>query len=128
MPNPVAIRTLGSRKFQLCPLDGLVSVVISIYYLIKRQAPKTLGVALFAYLIFFVPWSVSPRIMFIYHYLPSVPFMVILTSFVLKKNSWLILPVCAISFALFVYFFPHWTGIAVPEELSKSYYWFSSWR
>lgn len=107
---------------------GLVSVFLSFYYLIKRQAPKLIGVVLFAYLAFFVPWAASPRIMFIYHYLPSVPFMAILAGFVMKKNSWLVLPVCSVAAILFIYFYPQWTGIPVPEDFSSSYYWFKSWR
>lgn len=107
---------------------GLISVISSFYYLIKRKAPKQLGIALFAYLAFFVPWAGSPRIMFIYHYLPSVPFMAILSGYILKKHAWLIMPVTLTSFILFVYFYPHWIGLAIPENLSQSYYWLSSWR
>ena len=52
---------------------GLSSVITGfIYALIEKT--KKIGFIVFSYLIFFVPWALSPRIMFFYHYLPSVPF------------------------------------------------------
>ena len=106
---------------------GLISVVISfIYSFIERN--KNLAICLFAYLVFFVPWAASPRIMFLYHYLPSIPFMCIAIAYVLRRNPKLIFPLLVISFSLFVYFYPHWAGLNIPLWLDKSYYWFSSWR
>lgn len=106
---------------------GVVSILWGFYYAIKTRSKK-ISLILFAYLIFFVPWAASPRIMFIYHYLPSIPFMVILIAIALKKNEWLVAPIVLGSFLLFIYFYPHWTGIPIPESFSSSYYWIKSWR
>lgn len=38
---------------------------------------------LVAYFGMFLPWAISPRIMFIYHYLPAIPFLFILLAYVL---------------------------------------------
>jgi dolichyl-phosphate-mannose-protein mannosyltransferase len=107
--------------------SGLTSVIISFYYAFKERS-KNLALVVFSYLIFFVPWAASPRIMFFYHYLPSIPFLAIATGFVLRKNPKLINIFFIASFILFVYFFPHWTGITVSKALDTSYYWFNSWR
>lgn len=107
--------------------SGLLAVIWSLLEVIQRKT-KGVALALFAYFVFFVPWAASPRVMFLYHYLPSLPFLAIAIGYFLRRNSKLtsiVLVLCTLSF---VYFIPHWTGISVPLWLDKSYYWFSSWR
>lgn len=106
---------------------GLFSVIIAAVTSWKEKIKK-LGLIIFSYLIFFVPWIASPRIMFLYHYLPSVPFLVIISSFVLRRYKKITFPFFVATILLFIYFYPHWTAIKIPEVLDKSYYWFSSWR
>lgn len=106
---------------------GLMSVAISaIYAYIERN--KKLGLVIFGYLIFFTPWALSPRIMFLYHYLPSIPFLAIAAGYVLRRNPKLIFGYLFICLLVFFYFYPHWAGLQVPLWLDKSYYWISSWR
>ena len=107
---------------------GVLSVFLSFFYLLSKKASRDISLLLFGYLVFFVPWAASPRIMFIYHYLPSIPFMAILSGYILKKHPLLISPIIFSAFILFIYFYPHWTGIPVPEQLANSYYWIKSWR
>lgn len=89
---------------------------------------KNLGFIIFSYLIFFAPWALSPRIMFFYHYLPSIPFLAIAIGYVLRRTPKLIFPYLTICLLMFVYFYPHWAGLQIPLWLDKSYYWISSWR
>lgn len=106
---------------------GLSSVITGfIYALIEKN--KKIGFIVFSYLIFFVPWALSPRIMFFYHYLPSVPFLAIASGYVLRRNPKLILGYLFIGLLVFIYFYPHWAGLQIPLWLDKSYYWISSWR
>ena len=106
---------------------GLLSVTVSAVISFAERNKK-LGFVIFGYLIFFVPWALSPRIMFLYHYLPAVPFMCIASGYILRrfpKLSFVYLLVC---FLAFTYFYPHWAGLQVPLWLDKSYYWVPSWR
>ena len=106
---------------------GFVSIVLcSIYSYLEKN--KHLAFVVFAYLIFFVPWAASPRIMFLYHYLPSIPFLAIATGYVLRRNPKLIFAYFFICLLSFIYFCPHWAGLQIPLWLDKSYYWVSSWR
>jgi len=106
---------------------GLASVVLSsIYSYIEKN--KNLAFVVFAYLIFFVPWAISPRIMFLYHYLPSLPFLAIATGYVLRRNPKLIFGYLFTCLLVFIYFYPHWAGLQVPLWLDRSYYWIASWR
>jgi dolichyl-phosphate-mannose--protein O-mannosyl transferase len=106
---------------------GIVAVISAIIYSIQERS-KTLALTIFSYLIFFVPWAASPRIMFLYHYLPSIPFLAIATAYFLRRNLRLAIPFLAIGLFVFIYFFPHWAGLTVSLGLDKSYYWFDSWR
>lgn len=106
---------------------GLVSIVSGfIYSFIEKN--KKLGLVVFSYLIFFVPWALSPRIMFLYHYLPSIPFLAIATAYVLRRNPKLVLGYLCLGLLVFIYFYPHWAGLQIPLWLDKNYYWIDSWR
>jgi len=70
----------------------------------------------------------SPRIMFLYHYLPSIPFLAIASGFVLRRYPKLTTYYILLATVLFIYFYPHYTGLRIPEWLDTSYYWLSSWR
>lgn len=106
---------------------GLVSIVISLLFSFIERSKKVAFVV-FSYLIFFVPWALSPRIMFIYHYLPSIPFLAIAIGYTLRRSLRFAIPLLAIFLLFFLYFYPHWAGISIPLWLDTSYYWFSSWR
>lgn len=106
---------------------GLISIILSVTIAFAERNKK-LGLVVFSYLVFFVPWISSPRIMFLYHYLPSLPFLAIASAYILRRFPRLIFPLLAISFSLFTYFYPHWAGLKVPLWLDASYYWFPTWR
>jgi Gpi18-like mannosyltransferase len=106
---------------------GFASVALSFTYsYIERQ--KNLAFVIFAYLVFFVPWALSPRIMFLYHYLPSIPFLAMATGYVLRRNIKIARWVILLMLVVFIYFYPHWAGLQVPLWLDRSYYWVASWR
>lgn len=106
---------------------GLYSIILS-FLISAKEKIKRLGFVVFSYLIFFLPWIASPRIMFLYHYLPSIPFLAIASGYILRRFPKLIVPLLAIAYSLFIYFYPHWIGMRIPIKLDESYYWFSSWR
>jgi len=106
---------------------GAVGVLFSAVEAVRKRSLE-LALVVLAYLIFFVPWALSPRIMFIYHYLPSLPFLAIASGYTLHKLPRLTKPVILVGVVMFIYFYPHWSAIPVPEWLDKTYYWFSSWR
>jgi len=87
------------------------------------------------YFIFWLPWIFSPRIMFLHHYLPALPFLSLLLAFVVNKIkigkkkkgyiNFVFLIILAISFT---FFYPIYTGILIPKNLLKYFFWLSSWR
>ena len=112
---------------------GILAVVLAIYQLIKKPT-FALGLILTAYLGFWLPWSLSPRIMFLYHYTPSVIFLAILLAIVLK-NLWvlktgkvLVLGYLLLVIATFIYFYPHVAAVPVSTTFNDSYFWLNTWR
>lgn len=108
--------------------SGLASVVAAIYIIIKTRS-SALMVLVFSYIVFFIPWAASPRIMFFYHYFPSVPFLTMILGVVLTKinNNKLTIGLLAMALVVFIYFYPNWAGLNVSKELSDSYHWFKTW-
>lgn len=114
---------------------GLVAVVVMMGWGIKKRQ-RQVWFLLTCYLMFWVPWVLSPRIMFFYHYAPAVPFLAMAVAYVMRQldltgKVWakiMMLGVGIITGGLFVYFYPHWTGMLVDVDWSQQYHWISSWK
>ncbi len=106
---------------------GLLSIAYISFYSFRIKS-KRLGFVVLSYLMFFVPWAFSPRIMFFYHYLPSIPFLSMGIGVFLRMRPKYIFVFFFLGVLAFLYFYPHWTGIFVPRWINKSYYWIESWR
>ncbi len=106
--------------------------------MLAGRAPRdslALIIILFGYFGFFLPWALSPRIMFLYHYLPSVPFMCLALGFGLERigrigqgGKLLIISYLVLVAVVFIYFYPHLSALSIPTGLNDSYYWFKSWK
>jgi dolichyl-phosphate-mannose-protein mannosyltransferase len=97
----------------------------------------------YASIIFFavwLPWIVSPRIMFFYHYTPAIPLACVLVAGVWTQLwrefplrgvfHWAVLPIpLLLCLAVFVLWYPHWTGMPVtPEFANQVYFLLPSWK
>ncbi len=84
------------------------------------------------YLGFLLPWVIQPRITFIYHYLPSLAFLLLALAYAvhwLWQRPWGRAPAIAFLAAAaltFVYFYPHLAAVNVSDGLRESYFWFDS--
>lgn len=85
------------------------------------------------YFVFWVPWIFSPRILFLYHYLPALPFLSIALGYWLstiyktkfKFFSFIVL----IFFVLaFFFFWPISSGFPIKTEDISRYMFIKSWR
>lgn len=85
---------------------------------------------LFLYAIVWVPWQLSPRIMFYYHYAPAVPFLILLVSHWLieKTSKQVITGILALIFIVFLIWYPHWTALPVSPQFQIFYSAFESWK
>lgn len=101
---------------------GFGAVIVAIGdFLFTRS--KSLFVLLLGFLIFWLPWAVSPRIMFLYHYTPSIPFLTMILGYELynmssKKDERLIITsLTVIGLLIFLLLYPILTGIPLPKDL-----------
>ncbi len=76
------------------------------------------------YWLFLLPWIFSPRIMFLYHYLPSLMFMYIILAQTFRPRHWFLLLVIA----GFLFFSPRYFGFSVPNRFLNYFVWLPSWR
>ncbi len=99
---------------------GFMGILMTIYDAIKERSTK-LGLIVLAYFAFLLPWALSPRIMFLYHYSPSIPFMCMALAYQLSKFTHskqdriflvILLTIIVLSFA-FIY--PFLTGLPLDK-------------
>lgn len=120
LPKTIAnIYALGN------PLIFWAGIPAIFYTLYKRKWLIVIG-----YLAFWLPWARAPRIMFLYHYLPSVPFLCMAIAYSLSKiqNRYLTFGILIFGIISFIYFYPLWTGIPIPKEFVNQYFWVTSWK
>jgi len=109
----------------------IATAVISIY-----KKDKTMYVVLIAVAATYLPWALIAReLLFIYHFFPTVPFMVLCIVYVLKsfkekypKFNYTIFVYLAVVAILFVMFYPVLSGLVVDKSYIATYLrWFDSW-
>ena len=122
-------RGVSGLRARLDAAAGGFSIVGSV----GREQAALLFVVL-TYLAFFLPWATQPRLTFVYHYLPSLSFLMLALAYVVYR-SWLqpwsrmgaVVFLAAVA-VTFVYFYPHLAAVSVSDGLAESYFWFDSWR
>lgn len=85
-----------------------------------------------SYLGLWLPWATQPRIMFLYHYLPALAFLILALAYVIhwlwrgemRQGRHVAVGVLAAAGLTFLYFYPHLSAMDVPDWLHRSYYWF----
>lgn len=115
---------------QLNPAIALLGLLA--FFLQLKKAFKNLSYTFFylAYLIFFLPWVFSPRIMFVYHYLPSITFLSVILSSWLNEQSQR-LRYLAIFFIVFIFLLlsPMYYGYPVAKTYWRTLFsLFPTWK
>ena len=107
---------------------GIVAVVFACLKWNKRPGAAFLLVAFAAQ---FLPWIFVDRLTFIYHYFPSVPFMVIIIAWVFKyyvRSARVAVAYCVVVLGLFALFYPVLSGTPVDVEFVRNYLqWLPEW-
>lgn len=105
---------------------GFVAILLTIWEVIRKKSISLLIITL-AFFAFWLPWLISPRIMFLYHFSPSVPFLCLALGYqmdkLLKEGQqrlvYLLLILMVLSFILI---FPFLTGIHIPKNLINLFF------
>ncbi|PWU22525.1 dolichyl-phosphate-mannose--protein mannosyltransferase [Candidatus Cerribacteria bacterium 'Amazon FNV 2010 28 9'] len=97
--------------------------------LFSKKEQQPLLFCLLFYFILWLPWIVSPRIMFFYHYAPAIPFLTILMAVGLGKlwekgkKAW-VYGVLGLFLICFIAIYPLNTGIFMPLSYTKTIFHF----
>lgn len=105
---------------------GSAAMILTLREFIKKRSLNLL-IIISGFLVFWLPWSISPRIMFLYHFSPSVPFLCLSLAYQLtqiKKEGrvkivYIILGLIALTFAII---FPFLSAIPFPKELANLFF------
>ncbi len=127
----------------LLSLYLLVTFILLFLSLLKKDklslARKTVWLFFSFYLASFLPWIFFSRPMFLHHYLPALPFLIVLLSYFLlnllekitdkEKRKALFFNLLFWPFFFFLLFYPQWTALPVPEGFADLLYFaIPSWR
>jgi dolichyl-phosphate-mannose--protein O-mannosyl transferase len=98
-----------------------------------RKFDAAHGLVLLGFFGNWLPWALSPRIAFLYHFLPSVPFGCLALALFLKQQDetgrdWLMWIYLAALFLSFVYFYPHLAACPISIEYSLGHFWLPGWK
>lgn len=106
---------------------GSVSILLTLWQAVKQRSVNLLIIVL-GFFIFWLPWALSPRIMFLYHFSPSVPFLSLSLGYQLglefqdKVRRKSALAVIALIIIGFILIFPFLTGIPLSKDLTKIFF------
>ncbi|MBE5783499.1 MAG: phospholipid carrier-dependent glycosyltransferase [Clostridiales bacterium] len=83
----------------------------------------------------YLPWVLVPRGTYIYHYFPSVPFIILCTALSLEwmSEKWekaariVLYALLGLSALLFIAFFPYASGVSVSQSWMDAMKWFPRW-
>jgi dolichyl-phosphate-mannose--protein O-mannosyl transferase len=126
--------TISSFGNPLIWWSGILAFFILLYDSIIKKNKNALFIII-GYLAQYLPWIFVGRTLFIYHYFPSVPFVILMIGYVMNdlvKNNkrdkkWCYIYV-AVSVLLFILFYPVLSGYPVNKEyVSIGLCWHDSW-
>src|SRR3989338_2133008 len=106
---------------------GVAAIILTGWEALKKRSLH-LAVLVLGFLAFWLPWAASPRIMFLYHFSPSVPFLSLALGHQLsieykntrtRKIVFLILFLAILSFG---FLYPFLTGVEIPRDFVKLFF------
>ncbi|MBI2327296.1 phospholipid carrier-dependent glycosyltransferase [Candidatus Curtissbacteria bacterium] len=111
---------------------GLVAISYIVGRLIAEREKKYLLILL-GYFIFWLPFVFTPRILFLHHYLPSLPFLAIALGVALfqiykSRAKYLVLIFLILVAVVFFYFYPISSGWPIEVAAIDKYMWLPTWR
>lgn len=106
---------------------GTVTLILTGWEAVKKRVFNLLIIIL-GFMIFWMPWALSPRIMFLYHFSPSIPFLSLSLGYQLgiefenkqrRKYVYILLLTSIIAFTLI---FPFLTGLPIPRKFVNLFF------
>ncbi len=106
---------------------GSWAIVLSVWDFFKNRS-KSLLLILLGFAVFWLPWALSPRIMFLYYFAPAVPFLCLALAYQMGKlwihphNRTMVKTLVILITISFLIFLPFYTGLPLPKEFSLLFF------
>ena len=82
--NDGMVKTISAYGNPVIFLTGAIAMVTTAYYAVFKRC-KTALLIVISYLAQLIPWILVTRCVFIYHYYPSIPFLLLSIIYCIKK-------------------------------------------
>ena len=125
---------IGSGALNASGACALVPVKSTTAFLALRRRDAGMGVVLAALLFQYLPWVGINRLVFIYHFFSTVPFLILCIVATLKSLelayprlralTWVYLGIAA---GLFILFYPVLSGLQVSQTYVAELKWLPTW-
>lgn len=110
----------------LLALLGIMALLKTCWDFIKKRQIN-LAIILLGYFVFWLPWAFSPRVMFLYHYTPSMPFLCLSLAFqlnklLLQKKYYLFYFLLVLVAVGFLLTYPFLVAIPLPKDILQLFF------
>jgi len=118
-------------------LASLLVVVLAVFFILlytvsSEGRDRDLAFLFVAFGAQFFPWTMITRLTWIYHYFPSVPFVVLIAVWVFKycvRSRKIAIGYTVVTVALFALFYPVLSGMAIDMDYVRSFLeWLPRWH
>lgn len=106
-------------------------VLVGVHWRARSYQAISLGLILLGFLGQWLPWLLSPRVAYLYHMLPSVPFGCLAIAYALHQiqaRRQLVWAYLALVLAGFVYFYPHYAAVPISHAAAEQHYLVRTWN
>jgi dolichyl-phosphate-mannose-protein mannosyltransferase len=114
---------------------GCAFLLWGVIEVIRKELPG-LAFATLSVFAYWLPWALSPRkLVFIYHFLPSLPFIILIIAYFLdlawarsRYGRAFVVVYLVAALGMIVYFYPIIAAIPVSNDSLSRFFWLKSWR
>lgn len=119
------------------PFIWWTGAIFLLYSLIEvvRKENLLLYFPILSVFAYWFPWSFSPRITFIYHFIPSLFFIILIIAYFLdllweksRVGQFIVILYLVIAACTFFYFYPILAAVPISEGSHDRFFWLKGWR
>ena len=105
---------------------GAVAIILIAIETVKKNSVN-LFIILLGFFVFWLPWAISPRIMFLYHFGPSIPFLSLAIGYQLEllfkeKRQKMVIILLILMGLSFILIYPFLVGLPIPKSFVNLFF------
>ncbi len=105
---------------------GAAAIILTAIETVKKKS-LNLFIILLGFFVFWLPWAISPRIMFLYHFGPSIPFLSLAIGYQLEllykeKRQKMVIILLILMGLSFILIYPFLVGLSIPKSFVNLFF------